>query len=345
MAKIIYGLPSIGMGHAVRSKTVIQHLEKKHTVLVLTSGTSYNYLKKHVKNIYKVPGLELAVSQNKAQVIGTIWENAKKLNFKNNKQLQQAYKKIKRFNPSIAISDFETFTDYFAKTLTIPIIRLDNQKYLTNGKFHVPIKQIPSYLLARFTIWLITKKADAYVTLVLPEDKIKAQKNVYTIPPILRNEVIKAKPTKKQHVLVYDTTKGHKRLIKELKKVNAKFIVYGHNKTKKEGHIQFKRFSQKQFLTDLASCKAVITTAGFGLTSESIALGKPILAIPIKRHFEQYLNAKYIHRNRYGKMHKHPSHKTITHFLKNLKRYQYKPQRFSNEQAFGILDWIIKEKT
>jgi uncharacterized protein (TIGR00661 family) len=45
------------------------------------------------------------------------------------------------------------------------------------------------------------------------------------------------------------------------------------------------------FLHDLARCKGVIATAGFTLITESLHLGKPYLALPMRGQFEQELNA------------------------------------------------------
>ena len=47
MARILYGVISIGLGHAIRSKVIIDHLKKKHhKVLIITSHGTYDYYKK-----------------------------------------------------------------------------------------------------------------------------------------------------------------------------------------------------------------------------------------------------------------------------------------------------------
>ena len=53
-------------------------------------------------------------------------------------------------------------------------------------------------------------------------------------------------------------------------------------------------------LQDLVGANAVIANAGFSLVSEALHLGKPYLAIPVKRQFEQVLNAYYVDKMNYG---------------------------------------------
>ena len=55
-------------------------------------------------------------------------------------------------------------------------------------------------------------------------------------------------------------------------------------------HITYKPFSKDGFLQDLASCKAVMATAGFTLMTESFYLRKPYLTLPMRGQFEQEIN-------------------------------------------------------
>ena len=66
------------------------------------------------------------------------------------------------------------------------------------------------------------------------------------------------------------------------------------------GNVQFRPFSEAGFIEDLATASAVIASAGFTLMGEAVALGKPMLAIPLRRQFEQLLNARYLSQSGYG---------------------------------------------
>ena len=59
--KILYGLPSEGMGHATRSKVIIEHLLKEHDVQIVTSDRAFVFLSNHFpKRVHQIDGFHLA---------------------------------------------------------------------------------------------------------------------------------------------------------------------------------------------------------------------------------------------------------------------------------------------
>jgi len=44
--RILYGVVGEGMGHAIRSRVVLEELVKKHDVQVVVSGRAHDYLQK-----------------------------------------------------------------------------------------------------------------------------------------------------------------------------------------------------------------------------------------------------------------------------------------------------------
>jgi hypothetical protein len=46
-----------------------------------------------------------------------------------------------------------------------------------------------------------------------------------------------------------------------------------------------------RFLEYMGRCKGLITTAGFESVAEAMLLGKPVLTVPLPRHYEQVCNA------------------------------------------------------
>jgi hypothetical protein len=73
-----------------------------------------------------------------------------------------------------------------------------------------------------------------------------------------------------------------------------RFIIYGQGDRGTQGHLTFKAPSTAGFLQDLASCKAVMATAGFTLITEALHLKKPYLALPMTGQFEQAVNALFL---------------------------------------------------
>ena len=133
--------------------------------------------------------------------------------------------------------------------------------------------------------------------------------------------------------------------IKELRKINEKFFVYGFEEDKNLGNVILKNFNEKEFLQDLNSCKAVITNGGFMLISEALYLKKPILSIPVKKHFEQTLNAIYLERLGYGMFGKETSKEIINKFIKKIPLYRNKLKnykKYDNKEAIRKISDAIK---
>ena len=75
-------------------------------------------------------------------------------------------------------------------------------------------------------------------------------------------------------------------MIKHLEQLGHTIKVVSYDRTDRDGSLVYKNFSKVGFLEDLASCKAVMATAGFTLMMESFYLRKPYLALPMRGQFE-----------------------------------------------------------
>src|SRR5699024_7821590 len=119
---------------------------------------------------------------------------------------------------------------------------------------------------------------------------------VEVVGPILRPAVRAARPCRGDYMLVYFNKGEHQytaAVDTVLRTCGERVIVYGVPRTGRYGNVEFKAPSQDGFVRDLAGCGAVMATAGNQLLSESVYLGKPILAMP-EDVVEQRLNARAI---------------------------------------------------
>jgi uncharacterized protein (TIGR00661 family) len=61
---ILYGVPGEGMGHATRSKVVIDFLLQEHNVQVVSSSSAYQFLlKSFPQNVHEIKGLHFAYQE------------------------------------------------------------------------------------------------------------------------------------------------------------------------------------------------------------------------------------------------------------------------------------------
>jgi uncharacterized protein (TIGR00661 family) len=75
---------------------------------------------------------------------------------------------------------------------------------------------------------------------------------------------------------------------------DQKFYIYGYDEDSQQRNCIFKKISTEGFLRDLASCRAVIGTAGFSLITECLYYKKKMLLLPVPQQYEQMINAHYI---------------------------------------------------
>ena len=217
MAKILYGVAGEGMGHAMRSKPIIDGLKKDHEIEILTGDNAFKILSKEYKNVHEIDKLDIVYKETKVCIHKTIFKNLKDMP-SSFKSLQKVDKIIRKFKPDIIISDFEPFTNYIAKIHQIPLVIIDNPSVLRKCKISVPKKFLGDYVVACFVAGSIVNFANYYLLTTFFKTKSRS-KRVFLYPPIVRDEIINAKPSKKGHIIVYQTSHNYDHLIPILKKI------------------------------------------------------------------------------------------------------------------------------
>jgi uncharacterized protein (TIGR00661 family) len=158
-------------------------------------------------------------------------------------------------------------------------------------------------------------------------------------PPILRQQILEAKPTSGEHVLVYVTSPAPA-LAKLLSTVRCSFVAYGFGREGQSGNILYKKPSVDRFMEDLFAAKAIVANAGFSLMTEALHLGKPYLAIPIKHQFEQIFNAYWLNKLGYGTYWEELNKERIESFLYNLPRYGERLSTYPRQGNTALLDKV-----
>ncbi|MCX6779422.1 MAG: teichoic acid biosynthesis protein, partial [Candidatus Magasanikbacteria bacterium] len=125
MARIIYGVAGQGIGHASRSKIIIEHLlNQGHQVKVVSHDKGYENLSPFFE-VSKITGLHITYKENQAKYLETLFSNIKKLP-KLQKTFKQVSNLVANFKPQLIISDFEPITGLIANLNGIPLISIDN---------------------------------------------------------------------------------------------------------------------------------------------------------------------------------------------------------------------------
>lgn len=343
MARILYGVAGEGSGHSSRAKEVINYLEGKgHIIKVISYDKGYKNLSPYF-DVEKIFGLNFAYKNNQIQYLKTGLKNYLKIP-EAIKSVDRVLKIIQEFKPQIIFSDFEPISCIAANIKKLPLISVDNQHCLTNTKIEYPKKYEKDAIAARAVTNLMIFNSKACLVTSFAKTKI-LNKKTFLFPPILRKEVLRAKSSNKDFILVYFTSE-FREIIEILKQIDKKFIVYGFNQSGNFKNIIFKKASHKGFLKDLSDCQGIIANAGFTLITEALYLRKPYLALPVRGQFEQVYNAYNLEKLGYGKYWDELNKEKIESFLFNLDLYKknlIKYKREDNSKIFKKINQLIKE--
>ncbi|GHB83198.1 glycosyltransferase family protein [Persicitalea jodogahamensis] len=118
------------------------------------------------------------------------------------------------------------------------------------------------------------------------------------VPPLLRREIRELQPVTQDFALVYMT---HPCLSRQIIDWHEKYPglplhCFWDNPEAPEvlrvdDTLTFHRLNGPKYLHMMETCRALVTTAGFESVCEAMYLGKPVLMVPVPKHFEQACNA------------------------------------------------------
>lgn len=304
--KILYGVVGEGMGHAMRSRVVLTHLvEQGHDIEIMASGRATDFLGKHFEGVNRIHGLHMIYEENRVRRGKTLWSNVLTGAAGVPQNIGAYFELIKELRPEVVISDFESWTYLFAKAHRLPILSIDNMQIINR------CSHAPEILAGHEADFQITKAfvkgklpfCDHYLITTFFRPPIRKPKtSLY--PPILRPEILAARASRGDHLLIYQTAEGNEGLAEMLAGTGIECRIYGmrRNITEEqvEGTLRYRPFSETAFVDDLASARAVIAGGGFTLMGEAVYLRKPMLAVPLGRQFEQLLNARYLEAEGFG---------------------------------------------
>jgi uncharacterized protein (TIGR00661 family) len=350
--KILYGVVGEGMGHATRSRVVIEHLlEAGHRVRVVVSGRAHRFLVERLKRwdtvtIDEIHGLSLRYFDNKLEMGKSLWENLRDAP-KGLKKNLEVYRRVAEqgFDPELVISDFESWAAFYALNHLLPVISIDNMQIINRCKHEEEVTDAPGFDFRVVRLAVKMKMPGAYhylvTTFFTPEVR---KKRTTLVPPILRPEILAAEREPGAHVLVYQTSSNHTELLPTLRSLPYEFRVYGMGREGREGNVTLAPFSETGFVDDLRTARAVIAGGGFSLMSEAVTLHVPMLSVPIEGQYEQELNARYLEHLGYGAWARALDRDVMERFLARSDDYAESLSRYvrrDNTMLFGCVDELL----
>jgi uncharacterized protein (TIGR00661 family) len=346
--RILYGVVGEGMGHAIRSRVILDELVKQHDVQVVVSGRAHDYLAQrageHLR-VKRIWGLTIVTEDNEVRNFSTLLENLKGAAFGGWPKNVKAYFELaESLRPQVVISDFESFSYLYAVNRGLPVISVDNMQIINRCRHERKITagHEAGFQLAKGIVKAKVPAAYHYLIATFFRPPVRKPRTSLH-PPILRPEILAAKSEEGQHLLVYQTNTTNRELPEMLARAGIECRVYGLRRNlesdERDGNLLYRPFSEAGFVEDLRTARGVIASAGFTLMGEAVYLHKPMLAEPVARQFEQILNARYLEGLGYGLCAERITEASLDAFLAQIPRYR---ENLSGYAQDGNRDLLAK---
>ena len=320
--RILYGVVGEGMGHAIRSRVVVDWLfAEGHSVEIMASSRAADFLARRFPEVHRIHGLHIIYDENRVRKSRTLWSNLRDGVAALPAQMRSYFELVRDFAPDVVISDFESWVYVYAKTHGLPVISVDNMQVLNRCK-HDP--DVLDGIRRQFHVQRAFVKAklpfcDRYLVTSFFYPPV-FRKRTRLVPPVLRPEVINQPSTRGDHLLVYQTAEDHEALSEVLAGCGLECRIYGLRRDLREeqveGNLRFRPFDESAFIADLASARAVVSGGSFTVMSECVYLRKPLLSVPVGGQVEQVVNARYLQKYGYGQTADHIDAEVLANFLR-----------------------------
>ncbi|MGC9944107.1 MAG: glycosyltransferase family protein [Verrucomicrobiota bacterium] len=305
--KICFTIQGEGRGHFTQALAMREMLGRRgHEVVAAIAGTNGKRpLPDYVHNAFGVPlqtmfspGFQFKAGRG-ISVAGSVGEAFGRLpEFRQSLRLLD--ETITKTKPDLIINFLEAATGVgkFLRRIKVPVLVLGHQFMLGHPAFvrssHARTQQLG---FRNFVNLVGSRSAKLALSFYPAEDQ--PRRKLFVCPPILRRQLFELKNVHRgDYVLVYLLNHGYAGDIEHWCAENPTVPVHcfydkpgAPEEEKKSAGLTFHKLHGEKFLQFMASCRAVVCTAGFESVSEAAYLGKPVLMIPVQNHIEQFLNA------------------------------------------------------
>jgi uncharacterized protein (TIGR00661 family) len=170
--KILYGIVGEGMGHATRSKVILDELcAQGHEIAIVVSGRAHAFITRQFAarpnvTIEEIHGLTLDYDNNELDLSDSVLQNLKSAVPGLARNIE-VYREIaeRRFRPDAVISDFESWAYLYGMRHHLPVISIDNMQILNRCTHAADVTgdNSFSYKLAKWAVKVKLPRAYHYL--------------------------------------------------------------------------------------------------------------------------------------------------------------------------------------
>ena len=275
--KIFYAVQATGNGHLSRAGQLYPFLKKYGSVDFFVSGSNSTVdFSFPVK--YRSDGISLHYSE-----CGGLdyWDILKKITPV--KVIKEA-SSLPLHEYDVIINDFDFITSLACKMKGIPSVQFGHQASFQSHETPRPEQKshVGEFVLKNFA------RCTQYIGLHFDSY------DSHIFPPIIKKEIEQSTPTDDGHITVYLPSYDTHCLLKSfhrLKSIHFHWFLPEIKQVFKDKNITYYPVNQKLFNESMITCHGVITGGGFETPAEALYLGKKLMSIPIRKHYEQQCNA------------------------------------------------------
>ncbi len=310
----------IGLGHATRSNSIYNKLKGKAKLKIISYGEGYNYFKKLKIPSYDIGSYPYLGEEFSFNILLQLMDFLKSPN-----KLKADYLKFRKyadnFGPDAVFSDSEPNAFFYAIRRRIPNFVLTNLVTTLNNYNLIP-KEFRTKKVALQRVFLrrlidfMLKHGDKFFVPSF-EKKVKYTEKVEYTDLIVRKTPSQLDSENKlreklgiDRDFYYVHVGGaeiEKYLFMVLENVlphfkDEFFVISSNYVTKKiikKDNMIIYPFV-KNSLEFLKLSKGLISSAGHSSISESVVYKKPVLAVPVREHVEQLVNASILRKENFG---------------------------------------------
>lgn len=249
------------------------------------------------------PGFSMDKNRVGIRLLPTVWTNACRLP-RFFRSIQILRKLVLFHQPELVINFYEPLMGLYQWWYgnTLPVVSIAHQYVYLHEAFRFTGGRPMEHRMLRFYTRLTafgSVKRLAISARRLPET---GRSEVVLVPPLLRREVRQAPVGRHDFFLVYLLNEGYMESIMAWHRAHPEVVLHCFTDSREvrekhggcwkvDGRLIFHSLNDTLFLSLMAHCRGVATTAGFETVCEAMYLGKPVLMVPVEGHAEQACNA------------------------------------------------------
>lgn len=209
-------------------------------------------------------------------------------------------KEVSHYQPDVIVNFYDVLGGFYNLIFNqgrVPFICTAHQYLLLHPAFEHPknswIDKFLVNLNTRITSLCATKKLALSFTPFADDSR----QNIVAVPPLLRSDLSRLNPKNEGFILAYMTQSSLVEGLIKWHEANPEVRIHCFTDRKQDQaavdyseNLTFHQINGPKFLDFMQNCRALVTTAGFESVCEAMFLGKPVMMMPVPKHYEQTCN-------------------------------------------------------